>query len=184
MSIKTIYVSIDIESDGPCPGLHSMLALGAYAFRTDSDWSDTFTANLYPFEGAIQDPSTMQFWAGQPAAWEALQKERVHPRIAMQEFGAWIDELKKQGGVLAVAWPAGFDFSFVYWYSHWFLGKSPLGFTCFDIKSYAIGKLRLPYKGTGKRNLKEFLPTSTHTHIALDDAIEQGLLCRNLLLTT
>ena len=33
--LPEIYVSIDVEADGPIPGDHSMLSLGAAAFSAD-----------------------------------------------------------------------------------------------------------------------------------------------------
>ena len=56
------YVSIDIEADGPAPGLNSMLSLGAAAFISEGAVMDTFSANL----DAREDPKTTHWWAKQP----------------------------------------------------------------------------------------------------------------------
>ena len=63
------YVSIDIEADGPVPGLNSMLSLGAAAFTGDGALVDTFSANLEALPEAHEDPKTMRWWAEQPEAW-------------------------------------------------------------------------------------------------------------------
>ena len=54
------YVSVDVETDGPIPGVHSMLSLGAAAF--DAEWSPrgTWSANLEPLPEAAEDPRTMR----------------------------------------------------------------------------------------------------------------------------
>jgi len=41
-----IYVSTDVEADGPIPGPYSMLSFGSAAYRPDKHLLGTFTANL------------------------------------------------------------------------------------------------------------------------------------------
>ena len=75
LSSEECYVSIDIEADGPAPGLNSMLSLGAAAFTSDGALAQTFSANLEPLPEAHEDERTMRWWASQPAAWEACRAE-------------------------------------------------------------------------------------------------------------
>jgi hypothetical protein len=44
--MKEIYVSDDIDTDGPIPGPNSMLSFGAAAFSDDGKLFDTHSANL------------------------------------------------------------------------------------------------------------------------------------------
>ena len=83
LSSDECYVSIDIEADGPVPGLHSMLSLGAAAFTSDGRLLDTFSANLEPLPEASEDPRTMRWWASQGAAWEACHIDPRPPAEAM-----------------------------------------------------------------------------------------------------
>jgi hypothetical protein len=81
-----------------------------------------------------------------------------------------------------VAYPAGFDFLFVYWYMIRFVGRSPFSFSALDIKTYAMALLKRNYRESTKRNLpKRWFDPMPHTHVALDDAIEQGALFCNML---
>ena len=41
-----IYVSTDVEADGPIPGPHSMLSFGSAAFDAEGNQLSTFSANL------------------------------------------------------------------------------------------------------------------------------------------
>ena len=41
-----IFVSTDIESDGPIPGPHSMLSFGSAAYTADKELISTFSANF------------------------------------------------------------------------------------------------------------------------------------------
>ncbi len=63
-----IYVSTDVETDGPIPGPHSMLSLGSAAYSADGKLLSTFTANLETLPGAEGHPETMAWWATQPEA--------------------------------------------------------------------------------------------------------------------
>jgi hypothetical protein len=46
MPREEIYVSTDVEADGPIPGPHSMLSFGSAAFLSDGTMIGTFAANL------------------------------------------------------------------------------------------------------------------------------------------
>lgn len=173
---QEIYVSTDIEADGPIPGPHSMLSFGSAAFLKDERPIATFTANLHTLPGALPDPkTTTEFWDKQPKAWEECRKNLQDPKQAMLNYVAWLESLP--GPPVFVGYPATFDFMFVYWYLVYFTGKSPFSFSGMDIKSYASAKLRTPFRETTKRRMpEEWFPEAKHSHIALEDAIEQGIL--------
>ena len=61
-------------------------------------------------------------------------------------------------------------------------GDSTLGYSAIDIKTYSMALMRKPYRMCGKRSMPaEWLDPVPHTHVALDDAIEQGRLFCNML---
>ena len=68
-----IYISTDVESDGPIPGPHSMLSFGSAAYTADKKLVSTFSANLHTLPGAEADPKTAAWWQTQPAAWAACR---------------------------------------------------------------------------------------------------------------
>ena len=72
-----VYVSTDIETDGPSPGHYSMLSLASVAFRLDKSIIGTFERNLELLPGARQCPRTMEFWKTQPEAWAACRTNLV-----------------------------------------------------------------------------------------------------------
>ncbi|MGO4260558.1 3'-5' exoribonuclease domain-containing protein [Lysobacter sp. TAB13] len=177
---KEIYVSTDIESDGPIPAANSMLSLGSAAFTADGELIATFSANLLELEGAAGDPKTLAWWAEQPQAWDAARVDARSPSDVMTQYLAWLKDLP--GKPVFVAYPAGFDFSFVYWYLIRFTGESPFSHSALDMKTLAMAVLDLPYRDTSKRAMpRHWFSDDPHTHIALDDAIEQGrLFCKML----
>ena len=100
------YVSIDIEADGPAPGLNSMLSLGAAAFIGDGTLADTFSANLEALPEAREDPKTMRWWAKQPETWAACRTQIQDPGQAMRSFNTWVQaHAKTVGTPVMVAYP-------------------------------------------------------------------------------
>ncbi|MCU0756332.1 MAG: hypothetical protein MUE46_14605 [Xanthomonadales bacterium] len=56
------------------------------------------------------------------------------------------------------------------------------GYSALDIKSYAMAVLRADYRRSTKRNFpRSWFDPDPHTHVALEDAIEQGALFCNML---
>jgi hypothetical protein len=103
-----IYVSTDIETDGPIPGSYSMLSFASAAFLQDKTLIDTFSANLETLPGASGDPDTMEWWAKNPEAWEASRQNLEAPEAAMHRYVEWLKQLP--GKTVFVGYPAGFDF--------------------------------------------------------------------------
>src|SRR3954454_22839381 len=109
-----IYVSTDVEADGPIPGPNSMLSFGSAAYTSDKRLVGTFAANLHTLPGASGDPQTMAWWSTQPEAWEASRQGLQDPAEVMPAYVGWLKGLP--GRPVFVAYPAAYDFLFVYWY--------------------------------------------------------------------
>jgi hypothetical protein len=175
-----IYDSTDVEADGPIPGPHSMLSLGSAAYRPDKTLVATFSANLETLPDATGHPDTMAWWSTQPEAWDVCRRDLQPPERVMSEYAAWLRGLP--GRPVFVAYPAGFDFTFVQWYLVRFAGSSPFGFAALDAKSYAMALLGKPFAETVKRNMpRRWFDEKEHTHVAVEDAIEQGAMFCNML---
>jgi len=172
--LPEVYVSTDVEADGPIPGLHSMLSLGSAAYRADGTLIGTWTANLLPLPGASPDPETSRWWEKHPKALAATTTGRRPPVEAMADYSAWVEGLP--GNPVFVAYPVGFDFGFVHWYLVRFLGRSVFGESGLDMRSFAMALLRRKYRHSGKRAWPaHWHPAElAHTHVALEDALEQG----------
>jgi hypothetical protein len=175
-----IYVSTDVETDGPIPGPHSMLSFASAAYKADKTLVRTFAVNLHTLPAAQGHPETMAWWETQPEAWDAARKDLQSPETAMPAYVAWLKALP--GTPVFVAYPAGFDFLFIYWYLIRFAGESPFSFSALDMKTYAMAMMRTGYRQAVKRNMpRRWFDPLPHTHCALDDAIEQGALFCNML---
>ncbi len=181
MSHQEIYVSTDIEADGPIPGPNSMLSFGSVAF----DLSDldnpreigNFGRNLIQLKDALPDPVTMtEFWDKNQDAWNACRQNQVEPDIAMKEYVDWLMTLP--GKVVFVGYPATYDFMWMYWYMMKFVGNCPFKFQGLDAKTYACAMLKIPFRDASKSNMpkKWFDRSLKHSHLAIDDAREQGIM--------
>jgi len=175
-----IYISTDVETDGPIPGPHSMLSLASAAFLPDKTVLATFEANLLTLPEASGDPATMKWWERHPDAWRACRADVRSPTVVMAEYCSWLDELP--GQPVFVAYPVGFDFMFVYWYLMKFAGRSPFSRYALDVRTYAMALLDREYRASGKADMPErWHSARPHTHVALEDAIGQGELFCNML---
>ena len=172
------YVSVDIEADGPIPGVHSMLSVGAAALTSDGDVVDTFTVNIEPLPEASEDVRTMRWWAAHADAYAATQTDQRPPADAMGAFSGWLeDQHRSVGAPVMVAWPLAFDGMWMQWYLHRFTGESPFRRRAIDVRTLAMVSTGAGYARSGKPELgwKQH-KRAAHTHVALDDALEQAAL--------
>jgi hypothetical protein len=126
----------------------------------------------------------MKFWNQSPSnkkAYDATRTDVVNPVDAMKDFAEFLDALP--GTPIFAGYPAVYDFKWIDYYFHMFYGSNPFGFSrAIDVKSYAWAVIGGKLQHCTKRNMpKEWFDEFPHTHVALDDAIEQGSLCINMI---
>lgn len=169
------YISVDIEASGPIPGAYSMLALGACLV---SDIKETFYAELRPINSASV-PAAMRVVGKSLADFVQTGSD---PLTVMSDFRSWILKAQKETKPVFVGFNASFDWSFVNWYFCSYLGSNPFGVGGLDIKSYYMGLVGCLWEETrSSRMSQEFKGQATHTHNALDDAIEQAQMFEKML---
>jgi DNA polymerase III epsilon subunit-like protein len=153
-----IYVSVDVEADGPAPGLFSMLSVGAVVVEPSLDRA--FYAELRPLDGARSNPDALKA--------SGLTREQVAHFVpaagTMARFDEWVRLVGSRERVLFVSDNAGFDWQLVNYYFHRFVGRNPFGFSPLSLTSL--------YKGFARDVRANFRPLrrTRHTHNALDDA--------------
>lgn len=178
---KEIYVSTDVEADGPIPGPYSMLQFGSAAFRLDgTSGIQTFHANLELLQGASQHPATMKFWSENQKAYDGTRVGIEPPALVIPRYVKWLQALP--GKVVFVGYPACYDFMWVYWYLMKFAGESPFSHSGLDIKTAAMMVLKKNYRDSTKKGMpSQWFSKKPHTHNGLDDALEQGELFVNMM---
>ncbi len=170
-----IYISVDIEASGPIPGEYSMLSLGAAVV---GNISQNFYVELKP----ITEKFIAEALKVSQFSLEELQKNGVEPAAAMKLFAEWIAQVSTEKRPVLVAFNATFDWQFVNYYFHRFLGRNPFGISGLDIKAYYMGKKGCSWGETAKRRFdEEFLSGRKHTHNARDDALEQAEMMEKMM---
>lgn len=148
---------VDIEADGPIPGDYSMISIGAVI--VEPELKRTFFGALKPIS---------QKWEPGALKVSGYTREETmafeEPMAVMIKFDEWIKE-NTNGRAIFISDNNGFDWMFVCWYFHHFLGRNPFGFS-----SQNLGSL---YKGLIKDTFQNFkhLRRTKHTHNPVDDAM-------------
>jgi hypothetical protein len=180
MQLPDIFVSTDIETDGWQIHENSILSIGSAAFFEDKTLINTFSVNLETLPKRIANPETVEWWGKYPDAWEKCRKNCVAPEKGMREYLAWLKSLP--GRIIFVGYPIAFDFTFVNEYLLRFTGENPFGFAVIDMRSYMMGLRGKSFRESGNNYWpKRWFEGHEHTHIALEDAIEQGIVFCNML---
>lgn len=133
-----LFLSIDIEADGPAPGLASMLNFGIVGIATSGEVVFEYEANLEPMPNTRYNLKSSEFW-NRPENLEALvyicDKPR-NPSVVMEELSVKIVELQAKYQIEPISKPIAYDWQWINWYFVNYLGVNPLGFAGRDIGSY------------------------------------------------
>lgn len=172
------YISVDIEAAGPVPPTYSMLSLGAVVV---DDPKRTFYVELKPVNDKFV-PDAMNVIR---RSLRDLTKAGREPKEAMAAFRDWLARIAKTAKPVFVGFNATFDWAFVNYYFHHYIGENPFGFGGIDIKSYYMGLTGCSWDETRSSRIRpEFKGASRHTHNALDDAVEQAEMFRRMQQST
>ena len=166
-----LYVSVDVETSGPVPGIYSLLSIGACVV---SEPAQSIYLELQP-DGLQHDPEAV---AVTGLALTKLENEGLAPQTAMLKLEQWLNQLcSADQKVVFVGLNAPFDWSFINYYFHKYSGGNPFGFTALDMKAYYMGVTGCRWKETKSSQMTARLkPQSAPSHNALDDARFQAEL--------
>ncbi len=98
----------------------------------------------------------------------------------MQAFSDWLSKLgDRKKSIVFVGFNAPFDWSFINYYFHRFLGQNPFGFSALDIKAMYLGAYGGTWEETKSSKIAARLkPSLKGDHNALHDALYQAELFR------
>jgi len=172
--VREVYISVDVEAAGPVPATYSMLSLGAVSL---DDPQATFYAEFKPVNNSSV-PEAMKVVGRTLADFRSKGRD---PKEAMFAFREWIKAVVKAGKPVFVGFNATFDWAFVNFYFDHYVGENPFGFGGIDIKSYYMGMTGCDWEDTrSSRITSELKGSSSHTHNALDDAVEQAEMFKRM----
>lgn len=152
---------VDVESDGPCPGLYSMISFGAVLL--DGNHQTTFLGEVHPLEGAAR--------IEEAAAVSGVSREKhesfEYPGKVMKRFKTWIEQNNSEGRATMISDNPAFDWQFINYYFHKFVGDNPFGFSARRIGDIYSGLAKNLKASSDWKKLRE----TKHDHNPVNDSI-------------
>lgn len=152
------WFCVDVESDGPIPSKYSMVCFGAVHAP---NLNETFYGETRP----ISD-----LWVPEALAVSGFSRkthlEFSDPKQTMQAFADWIEQTNFGYRPTFVSDNLAYDWQFINWYFHYYLGKNPFGYSGRRIGDIYAGLVKDVYAAN---QWKKFRKTK-HTHNPVDDA--------------
>ena len=149
------YIMVDVETDGPIPADYSMICFAAIV--VDEGLDKFFYGQLKPIS---------QLWLPKSLEISGFTRQDTlafnDPKVVMEDFRAWINKYATSQPTF-ISDNNGFDWQFMNYYFHHFLGSNPFGYS-----SVNLGSL---YKGLVKDMSQNFkhLRKTVHSHHPVDD---------------
>lgn len=153
------YYSIDVEADGQVPGLTgSMVCFGAV--KIDDDLNTTFYAQTAPIID-IYDPQALAVSGFTKEEHEKFED----PFEVMHKFYKWIEETNVGGVPIFVSDNPAFDFAYINYYFHKYVGRNPFGWS-----ARRLGDLFCGIMKDARFQWKRKYRKTKHTNNPVDDA--------------
>nr|QBK87484.1 MAG: hypothetical protein LCMAC201_03940 [Marseillevirus LCMAC201] len=189
MKKERIFLSLDVEADGPAPSVNNCLQIAIVACRYDPDpdpsnvntWVvSTIDLCLDPQDNRKECQLTMtEFWSRFPDVLARIRTNAQDPTIQMKKLSDWLTELEEDYVITQwVAAPAAYDWQWVNSVYHQYLPipvpyQLPYSCECMSSIRRAVGHMT-----SSPDEPKMFMSVGTehlpHTHYALEDALEQA----------
>ena len=154
------YVVVDVESDGPIPFRYSMVCFGAVIL--EAELKRTFYGQVRPVS---------EQWNEDALAISGFTRQEHEsfpdPLSVMEAFDAWLADNVK-GRPIFISDNLAFDWQWINWYFHQYLGRNPFGFSGRRIGDLYCGmKMDTGLNPEWKRKYRK----TTHDHNPVNDAI-------------
>jgi DNA polymerase III epsilon subunit-like protein len=150
---------VDVEADGPCPGLYSMVSFGAVL--VDARLATTYYGRTRPISGAAFIPEAL-------AVSKITREDHLafpSPAQVLPEFVRWVKNHTVDKPVFVSDNPA-FDWQFINYYCHAFADGNPFGHSARRVGDFYAG-IQRDWRAGGK--WRKYGKTK-HTHHPVDDA--------------
>ena len=150
------WIIVDVEADGEIPHKYSMVCFGAVI--VEPSLSKTFYGKTRPIS---------EKWVPEALAVSGFSRDDHQkfddPAEVMQKFRDWVLANSKGHPIFVSDNPA-FDWQWINYYFHTYLGTNPFGFSARRIGDLYSGLMR------DSRAKWKHLRDTTHTHHPVDDA--------------
>lgn len=153
------YIVVDVEADGPIPHKYSMVCFGAVI--VEPSLSKTFYGQVSPIA---------KDWIPEALAVSGFSRQDHEkfdePKIVMEQFNAWLRQ-HSVGTSIFISDNLAFDWQWINYYFHYFIGKNPFGFS-----GRRIGDLYCGMKMDAllNREWQKLYRRTSHDHNPVNDA--------------
>lgn len=148
---------VDVESDGPCPSLYSMVCFGAVLV---SNHKIGFYGKTAPISESY-DPEALAISGFSRDEHELF----ASPEDTMRKFVTWVEGVNRKGRPTLWSDNPAYDWQFINYYCHRYVGRNPFGFSARRIGDYYCG-LKKDLRARWKH-----LRKTRHDHNPINDAI-------------
>ena len=151
-------IVVDVEADGACPGLFSMVCFGAVEVK--KGLKNTFYGETEPIS------RKWNIGALEVSGFTRKEHEKFpNPSLAMDGFAKWLKNT--EGNPVFISDNPAFDWQWINYYFHYYHGHNPFGFSARRIGDIYAG---LTKNARNSSKWKKFRKTK-HTHHPVDDAM-------------
>lgn len=152
-------IVVDVESDGPIIGLHSMVCFGAVLVDKEGKFDKTFYGQTKPISTTYK-PEALAISGFTRKEHESFDD----PEEVMKNFAKWLRDL---GNVTLISDNNGYDASWINYYLYLYTGSNPFGWSSRRIGDLFCGYYHNMYYRWKKHRDKEKYP---HNHDPISDA--------------
>ena len=153
------YIVVDVESDGEIPHKYSMVCFGAVV--VEPSLNKTFYGKTKPISD-IWIPDALKVSGFSRSEHESFDD----PKKVMEDFALWVEK-NSVGKPTFISDNPAFDWQWINYYFHTFLGKNPFGFSARRIGDLYCGmKMDCGLNSEWKRLYRK----TTHDHNPVNDA--------------
>lgn len=160
---KMTNIVIDVEADGPAPGLYSMVSFGAVII--EPGLGRTFYGKCRPLPEAD--------WISTSLGVSGHTREEtlgfMDPADTMDSFDKWLQLNSYKTRPIFWSDNNSFDWQFINYYFWRFLGRNPFGWSSKNINNIVQGIYRDARSKEFKKIQRKYSITK-HTHHPVDDA--------------
>jgi DNA polymerase III alpha subunit (gram-positive type) len=154
------YIVVDVESDGVCPPLYSMVCFGAV--KIDDKLNKKFYGKVKPIS-VVYDAEALKV--------SGISREQHlefdTPEEVMRNFAEWLG-LVSIGNPVFISDNPAFDWQWINYYFHKYYGSNPFGHSARRIGDLYCGLM----KDAGVNRIwKQKYRKTVHTHNPVDDAM-------------
>lgn len=150
---------VDVEADGPCPGLYSMVSFGAV--RVQREPHDCFFYGKTAPNGTRFNPEAL-------AACNTTREQHLtyeNPEVVIRRFSDWL-KANSTGKPIFISDNPAFDWQWLNYNFHLYLGENPFGFSARRIGDFYAGLQKDFFAASRWKRLRK----TAHTHHPVDDA--------------